>query len=178
MNLSELLKKLAENAYQTADRLLDMIEDADLSWKPSQGTNWWTVGQLLRHMTVSCGIWCKGFVDGTWDDAGDVDYDQTPEGQSLPPASAYRSVDSVAAAHDALSADRATAIRVFDQLCEEDLTTKKVTAPWNPAPRELVVCLLDMIRHLESHKTQLFYYLKLMGKPVHTGHLWGMDSEG
>jgi len=21
---------------------------------------------------------------------------------------------------------------------------------------------------------QLFYYLKLQGKPVHTGHLWGM----
>jgi uncharacterized damage-inducible protein DinB len=178
MNLSELLKTLAESAYQTADGLLDMIEDEDLGWKPSQGTNWWTVGQLLRHMTVSCGIWCKGFLDGTWDDPGDVDYGQTPEGQSLPPASAYRSVDSVAAARDALAADRATAFQVLNRVSEEDLATKKVAAPWNPTPRELVACLLDMIRHLESHRTQLFTYLKLMGKPVHTGHLWGTGNEG
>jgi hypothetical protein len=24
------------------------------------------------------------------------------------------------------------------------------------------------------HAGQLFYYLKLQGKPVNTGHLWGM----
>jgi hypothetical protein len=31
-----------------------------------------------------------------------------------------------------------------------------------------------MIGHLAQHKAQLFYYLKLQGKPVHTGHLYGM----
>jgi hypothetical protein len=31
-----------------------------------------------------------------------------------------------------------------------------------------------MLAHLAQHKGQLFYYLKLMGRPVHTGHLWGM----
>jgi hypothetical protein len=30
-----------------------------------------------------------------------------------------------------------------------------------------------MVDHLASHKSQLFYYLKLMGRPVHTGSLWG-----
>jgi hypothetical protein len=34
--------------------------------------------------------------------------------------------------------------------------------------------LLQMVDHLKSHKAQLFYYFKLQGKPVHTGHLWGM----
>jgi len=34
--------------------------------------------------------------------------------------------------------------------------------------------LLQMAYHLGSHKAQLFYYLKLQGVPVHTGHLWGM----
>jgi hypothetical protein len=33
--------------------------------------------------------------------------------------------------------------------------------------------LLQMVAHLAQHKAQLFYYLKLQGKPVHTGHLWG-----
>ena len=34
--------------------------------------------------------------------------------------------------------------------------------------------LLGMIGHLTQHKAQLFYYLKLQGKPVNTMHLWGM----
>jgi hypothetical protein len=31
-----------------------------------------------------------------------------------------------------------------------------------------------MVEHLAQHKGQLFYYFKLQGKPVNTGHLWGM----
>jgi hypothetical protein len=31
-----------------------------------------------------------------------------------------------------------------------------------------------MLGHLTQHKGQLFYYLKLQGKPVNTGDLWGM----
>jgi len=34
--------------------------------------------------------------------------------------------------------------------------------------------LLQMVQHLVQHKTQLYYYLKLMGRPVNTGHLYGM----
>ncbi len=34
--------------------------------------------------------------------------------------------------------------------------------------------LHQMVRHLDEHKAQLFYYLKLQGKPVNTGDLWGM----
>jgi hypothetical protein len=30
-----------------------------------------------------------------------------------------------------------------------------------------------MIQHLERHEGQLFYYLKLQGKPVNTVDLWG-----
>jgi hypothetical protein len=33
--------------------------------------------------------------------------------------------------------------------------------------------LLRMIAHLAPHKGQLFYYLKLVGKDVKTGDLWG-----
>ncbi|MDE0394080.1 MAG: hypothetical protein OYK82_04805, partial [Gammaproteobacteria bacterium] len=34
-----------------------------------------------------------------------------------------------------------------------------------------------MIWHLAQHKGQLFYYLKLQGKPVNTMHLW-MGGDG
>jgi uncharacterized damage-inducible protein DinB len=33
--------------------------------------------------------------------------------------------------------------------------------------------MLFMVEHLNQHKGQLFYYLKLQGKPVKTPDLWG-----
>jgi uncharacterized damage-inducible protein DinB len=33
--------------------------------------------------------------------------------------------------------------------------------------------LLHMIQHLDRHKAQLFYYLKLQGQKVNTADLWG-----
>ena len=155
---------------------MGLVEGADLDRTPSEGDNWWTVGQLLRHITVFCGIWCKGFATGVWDDAGDVDHAKIPEGESLPRASAYRSIDSVEAARDALSRDKALALLVIEQTTDTELLSKNAVAPCNPNPRVLGLRILDMVRHLESHKCQLFYYLKLMGKPVHTGHLYGLGN--
>jgi hypothetical protein len=34
--------------------------------------------------------------------------------------------------------------------------------------------LLQMVDHLKAHKGQLFYYLKLQGKPVNTHDYWGV----
>jgi len=31
-----------------------------------------------------------------------------------------------------------------------------------------------MVAHLEMHKSQLYYYLKLLGRDVNTSHLWGV----
>jgi len=176
MTFAEVLKSQINDTYRVTDALISTVEDTDLGWSPSQGDNWLTLGQLLLHLTVSCGIWCKGFATGEWDDAGDVDHTQIPEGESLPRATAYRSVDSVQAAREALARDRALAIQVINQANDETLLTKNAVAPWNPTPRVLGLRILDMVRHLESHKSQLFYYLKLMGKPMHTGHLWGMGN--
>ena len=50
-------------------------------------------------------------------------------------------------------------------------------APWNPQPVQLGQQLLGMVNHLNQHKGQLFYYLKLQGKPVNTMHYYGMAAE-
>jgi len=176
MSLTNLLSSQIKDTYVATDALIALVDDGQLSWKPSQGGNWWTLGQLLRHITVSCGIWCKGFVTGEWEDSGEVDMSAVPEGAALPPAEAYRSIESVAAARAALEKDRAIALEMIEKAGEEALATKNAVAPWNPTPRTLGLRLLDMIRHLESHKAQLFFYLKLMGEPVHTGHLWGVGN--
>jgi len=176
MNFTELLETQVGDSYKATDDLLSLVEDNELNWKPAQGANWWTVGQLLKHMTVSCGIWCKGFVTSEWDEAGDVDFTKMPEGVELPPAEAYISIETVQAAREALAADKQVALDAIEKATEEALSTQEVTAPWNPNARLLALRIFDMIRHLESHKAQLYYYLKLMGKPVHTGHLWGMGN--
>jgi hypothetical protein len=57
---------------------------------------------------------------------------------------------------------------------EEQLAGKPAPAPWDPTEIVLGHRLLQMIDHLKQHKGQLFYYLKLQGKPVNTGNLWGV----
>ena len=48
-------------------------------------------------------------------------------------------------------------------------------APWAPEhPMPLGQQLLGMVNHLSLHKAQLFYYLKMLGKPVNTGDMYGV----
>jgi hypothetical protein len=83
-------------------------------------------------------------------------------------------VSSVSEARTLLAADKRTALEVIESTSEDDLATSMKSAPWSPRQKILGQWLLDMVGHLSSHKSQLFYYLKLQGKPVNTGHLWGM----
>ena len=58
---------------------------------------------------------------------------------------------------------------------EEGLSNRCLAAPWAPdVELPLGVHFLRMVQHLAQHKGQLYYYLKLQGKPVNTAHLWGM----
>ena len=47
-----------------------------------------------------------------------------------------------------------------------------MAAPWDPTEKLLGQHLLAMVDHLKIHRAQLFYYLKLLGKPVNTMDLW------
>jgi len=50
-----------------------------------------------------------------------------------------------------------------------------MSAPWEQGKDKLLgKHMLDMVDHLSIHKAQLFYYLKLMERPVDTISLWGM----
>ena len=74
-----------------------------------------------------------------------------------------------------MAEDRTLALEMVETSGEEALRSRMLAAPWNPAvERPLGFHLLNMVGHLGSHRAQLFYYLKLLGRPVHTGNLWGM----
>ncbi|MDH3592419.1 MAG: DinB family protein, partial [Planctomycetota bacterium] len=73
-----------------------------------------------------------------------------------------------------LADDKALALRTIDETGEDNLTHKPAPAPWDPRPVPLGRRMLGMVQHLSQHKDQLFYYLKLQGKPVTTHTLYGM----
>ena len=75
-----------------------------------------------------------------------------------------------------LAQDKARALALVDEVGEEGLSSKTMAAPWDPTPKPLGQHMLDMVAHLGQHKGQLFYYLKLQGKPVTTWTLYGIPE--
>ncbi len=174
MNWTQLLKDEMESTYSATARILDKVSPDSLDWKPKSGGNWMTVGQLLMHLAASCGAGCKGFVTGDWGLPAGVKMQDLPPEEILPPAEKMPAIGSVQEARKLLLEDKALALRMIAQAGENDMNNKKLAAPWAPgAEFALGWHLLQMVKHLDRHKAQLFYYLKLQGKPVDTGDLWG-----
>ena len=174
MNWTALITSEIESTYRTTRGLLDLVDDDTLNWKPATGSNWMTTAQLLKHLTNACGEAIKGFVTGDWGLPEGMDVKDIPPEDMLRPAEKLPAIASVAEAKRLLESDRLCALDMLKNAGEERLATEQVAAPWNPAKLQLGFQLLLMVKHLNQHKAQLFFYLKLQGKPVHTGHLWGM----
>jgi hypothetical protein len=174
MDWKSLLISEIESTYKVTEGLLDLVDASQLDWKPSTGSNWMTTGQLLHHLTDACGAPFRGFVTGEWGIPEGVSPDEVPPEEMLPNADRMPALDSVDQARKLLAADKQLALDMLAACSEERLSTEGTTAPWDPTERILGYCLLDMVEHLKSHKAQLFYYLKMQGVPVHTGHLWGV----
>jgi len=164
MGWKDTLTEQTKGAYKATEGLIGLLSDDDLAWKPATGENWMTLGQLLEHLAESCGILMRWFVTDEWD-LSDND---------MVPAEKMKTIGSLAKAKERLAADKQIALETLADLSDDDLSNRQVAAPWNKTPQPLGAQLGFMAGHLESHKSQLFYYLKLMGKPVHTGSLWGM----
>ena len=174
MNWTQLLKNEIESTYTTTLRLLDRVSPDSLDWKPESGANWMTVGQLLKHISNACGGGCKGFISGDWGLPAGVKLEDLSPEEMLPPAEKMPGIESVEKAKMILLEDKAIALQMINQAGEDDLANKEVAAPWNPGVEfTLGWHLLQMVQHLDRHKGQLFYYLKLQGEPVNTTDLWG-----
>jgi uncharacterized damage-inducible protein DinB len=133
-----------------------------------------TVGQLLKHIANACGAGCKGFATGDWGLPEGMKFEDIPPEEMLPPAENLPAAESVEEARKALAEDKVLALQMVDQAGEDALQNRMVPTPWAPGV-ELALGrqLLLMVQHLDRHKGQLFYYLKLQGQAVNTGDLWG-----
>ena len=175
MNWTTLLNDELENLYHVTDALFEVADDEALDWKPATGENWMTMGQLLLHTATSNGPGFRGFVTGDWGMPDGMSLEDMEPSEMLPPAEKMQAVESVEQARELLAKDRELAFDVLHSVSEEDLAKRELAAPWHPTESfALGRHLLHSIRHSLQHKGQLFYYLKMQGKPVNTGHLWGM----
>jgi hypothetical protein len=172
MNWTELLTQGIHYNFAITERMMDLVEDSTLDWKPATGDNWMTTGQLLQHIDDACGKCFKGFVTGDWGMPDGMDISKMTPEEMLLTADQLPTVSSVAQARQQLAEDKQIALDMLARCSEEDLNTKKASAPWDPTEMLLGQRLLQMIDHLASHKSQLFYYLKLQGKSVDTSTLW------
>ena len=66
MSWRELISREIETTYATTDKLLNLVRDDELDFKPATGSNWLTIGQLLLHISNACGSNIKGFITGDW----------------------------------------------------------------------------------------------------------------
>ena len=168
MNWTSFLSEQAAEAYRILNQLTVKVDEDKLDWKPAEGDNWMTVGQLLEHMKIACGAVMQCFVTGDWASI-------MPEGEGEMPTETLPTCTSLEEFRTALEKDRAVSMTTIEKAGEEALANTMVAAPWNPKERLLGTLFLECIEHLNSHRAQLFYYLKLQGKPVNTMDLWGLE---
>ena len=174
MTLTEVLLAEAEATYATAEKLFRRVGEDELSWRPSTGKDWMSVGQLLMHCaSFGCGKAVRGFVAGDWGLPEETEVGDLPPQAHVPPPSALPNVASVEQALELLAEDRDLTVAHIAAAGEGNLLERTITAPWGGPELPLFQHLLHMIAHLAQHKGQLFYYLKLMGKDVKTVDLWG-----
>lgn len=171
MDSIAFLREEMEVQFESAKRLIELVDDSKLDWKPETGSNWMTTGQLIRHISDACGMGVRAFATGDWGlPEGMKMEDMKPE-DMMPPAEKFPSAASKAEALELLEKDRQTAMETLSNLTGADMS-RPTPAPWDPMEMPLMRRLNQMILHLKQHKCQLFYYLKLQGHPVNTNHMW------
>lgn len=168
--ISEILKQDATEMYRVTEALFGLVDD--LEWKPATGHNWMTTGQLLRHCGDSCGTALRGFITGDWRMPDGQDLEDLPAEEQMPSAEGMPTVESVDEARRILAEDRELSTMLLSKVDDERLLGQRSAPPWGGPERTLFQHCNDMIWHLGQHKGQLFYYLKLQGRPVNTYHLW------
>jgi uncharacterized damage-inducible protein DinB len=166
MKWTDLIATEVEYTYGCTQKLMDLVDEDSLGWKPAAGDNWMTTGELLMHITDLCGATFKGYITGDWLMPEGAD----PSEMSDDDTSAQDMLTSVAEAKKLLAANKQLALDMLAQAGEERLENDRI--PVGLTEEKLGYRLLWMVGHMAQHKGQLFYYLKLQGKPVDTNHLW------
>ncbi len=150
----------AESLCPPTLKLISLAPAGKLDWRPAPG-NYMTLGQLLHHLAM-----CPGILVAAVNNA-------------FPPADAFekfiqedlKNTKTPEAAQREASRGWEEAKAAISGLSEADFQKRMVTVPWGPPTPLWRVCL-SMADHWANHKYQLFFYLKLLDKPVNSATLY------
>jgi uncharacterized damage-inducible protein DinB len=163
MNKSDFIL-IMKKAQAPLKGMVEMIPDDKLDWAPGEG--FMNMGQVIKHLTEN---WCivRMMVTEDWPFS---DMEEMADAMKLENMPSCSKSEAVAA----MEKDLNDAIAYMEnELSEEDLFNKKVSAPWG-FEGEVWKAVLMAKEHQVSHRMQLHIYLKLIGLPVDTGTLYGM----
>ena len=149
-----------ETIYRPTTKLISLAPADKLDWKPGAG-NYMNLGQLLHHVSTCPG----GFVAAV--------------NNAFPPGDAFQKflqedlrntkMPEIAGREVSRAWDEAKA--ALTAVPPAEFQARMVAVPWGP-PMPLWRTCLAMAEHWLNHKYQLFFYLKLLGKPVNTMTLY------
>ncbi|MFH2000122.1 MAG: DinB family protein [Planctomycetota bacterium] len=144
--------------------MVEMIPDDKLDWAPAKG--FMSVGQVLKHLSEN---WCviRMMITNEWPFSDAKEMEECMKLENMPACSKSEALE-------AMDKDLNDAVAYMEkEISDKDFFDRQVTAPWgfSGAIWQAVMMIKD---HQLNHKMQLHLYLKLLGKPVHTGTLYGM----
>ena len=163
MNKSDFIE-IMKSTQAPLKAMVEMIPDDKLDWAPAP--HFMTIGQILKHLSEN---WCllRMMVTGEWPFS---DCDEMAAAMALENMPSCTKEEAIAA----MEKDLADAVAYLEnEISEEDLLSKVVTAPWG-FKGEIWKAVLMAQQHQVNHKYQLHQYLKLLGLPVNTATLYGM----
>ena len=153
--------EIVMQSVRPAEKLIGMVPADKLDWKP--GPTFMTTGQVICHLSDGLGVGLETVLSGKWGPMEEMEAAMKLE--NLPSCGVQEALSK-------LAKDSQILRTTLDAISEADFTNRVVSVPWGWNTK-LEIMAVHFLGHFNSHKMQLFIYLKLLGLPVNTETLYG-----
>jgi uncharacterized damage-inducible protein DinB len=151
MKRSEFIEYL-KSVSNPMEALMEMSPTDKLGWRPLEGA--WSLGQLLNHSSSSSAIY-MALINNQWPKPETrIPHDQLPEIEG-------------AKAKEIFHAHLENTLKLLESISDDDFNNKTVETPWG-VKGSLARVIQVIADHQNSHRVELFMYLKLIGLKVNT----------
>lgn len=170
--LTEVLARRFDEDLALIEEMLALVPEGREGWRPAwppspDGGEAFTVAELAAHFLMAC-----GGVNGCLQK---LHPDKLKHFTALKEQVALAKKPRLAVTRALLASFRAQMREGFAATADADLG-RKIPTYFTPAGEPFLETLLTNGKHVNHHAYQLFVFLKLMGVPVGTRHLYRFKS--